>query len=82
MYIVYVIYNSECGKMYIGQTINLEERLRQHNEKTFKGFTSRYRGNWSVVYQEKTKNRSDAIKREKQLKSYRGREYVKKYIPR
>ena len=82
MYHVYAAYNPQSGKIYIGQTENLDERLRLHNEKTFRGsYTSRFDGNWILVYSEQVPTRKEAIQREKQLKSYQGRQFVKKHIP-
>lgn len=81
MYIVYALLNQQHKKIYIGQTENLEERLRIHNEHTFQGsFTSRYSGEWVVIYSESLKSRQDALRRERELKSYRGRQYIKTFI--
>ena len=81
MYYVYAVYNQANNKLYIGQTENLEERIRLHNDKEFKGsYTSRFSGNWKFVYQEEVSTRKEALAREKQLKSYRGREFIKKLI--
>lgn len=83
MYYVYAIYNKQNDKYYIGQTENIEERIRMHNDKTFGGsYTSRFDGEWKLFYKEEFPSRSSALKREKELKSYRGREFLKTNIPR
>lgn len=81
MYTVYAIYNRKSQKTCIGQTVDLEIRLEQHNHKTFKGHTSRFDGLWDFIYSEEADSREKALKREKQLKSFQGREFIKKYIP-
>ena len=82
MYYVYALFNKEHNKLYIGQTENIEQRLELHNNNTFNSsFTSRFDGVWISIYEEKCKNRHDALKREKQLKSYQGRLFIKKFIP-
>ena len=82
MYSVYAVYNEKHNKFYIGQTDNLKERIRLHNDKTFsKSYTASFDGEWKLIYSEQVENRGIALKREKQLKSYRGREFIKKYIP-
>lgn len=81
MYFIYAIYNKQSNKFYIGQTQDLYERLRLHNEHVFKGYTSRFPGKWELIYKESVATRSEALKREKQLKSYRGREFLKNRIP-
>lgn len=68
-------------KIYVGQTSNLERRLLEHNEKRGNHYTARFRGKWELIYQESVYTRSEAIKREKQLKSGNGRAFIKKYIP-
>lgn len=83
MYYVYAVYNRENNKIYIGQTEDIEERISLHNSKTFKGsYTSRFSGDWKLIYKEKVNTRQEALKREKQLKNYRGREHIKKLIYR
>lgn len=81
MFTVYVLYNVEAAKIYIGQTKNIDLRLRQHNEKLGNHFTAKFQGKWELIYEESVATRSEALKREKQLKSFKGREYIKHYIP-
>lgn len=81
MYSVYAIYNRRHDKIYIGQTVDISTRLLDHNSHAHKGYTSRFEGEWELIYKESVTTRSEALKREKQLKSFKGREYVKKYIP-
>ena len=81
MFYVYVIWNKKHDKIYIGQTKDLRQRLYLHNTKTFKrSYTSRFSGMWELVYKEEFQTRKEAIKREKQLKSFRGRQYIKNVI--
>lgn len=82
MFTVYALYNKRHNKIYIGQTIDLEDRIRLHKEKFFKNsFTSRFDGDWVLIYKEFFNTRTEALKREKQLKSYQGREFIRKQIP-
>ena len=83
MYSVYALYNKDAKKIYIGQTEDLQQRITLHNDKIFhNSYTSRYSGGWILIYEEEAEDRASALKRERQLKSYRGREFVRKYIPR
>jgi len=78
MYYVYVIYNKKHKKIYIGQCENISIRLDQHNSKFFPNcYTARFNGNWELIHQEEYDTRIEVLKREKQLKSYRGREFLK-----
>src|SRR3990167_1119646 len=80
MYFVYAIYNKNAKKIYIGQTEDLEKRLKLHNEHIFSSYTSRFRGKWELIYNESVATRPEALIREKQLKSHKGRGSLKIYI--
>lgn len=67
-YFVYILRTS-ANTLYIGQTNNLEKRLREHREK--KGRGAKYTRSFSsieLVYKEEFKTRSEAMKREIELK--------------
>src|ERR1700760_4983686 len=66
-YYVYILSNKANTVFYIGVTSNIEERVWQHKQKVYKGFTSKYECN-KLVYYEKFQWIQDAITREKQLK--------------
>ncbi len=83
VYTVYAIYNKRHSKLYIGQTDDIVVRLRLHNNGTFsKSYTARFDGEWTLVYSEISQSRGEALVRERQLKSFRGREFVRRFIPR
>ena len=75
MYTVYVLYSDKYNKIYIGYTSNLEQRLLSHNKLSKKGYTIRYRP-WRVFYTENYKDKTEAMKREKQLKTAKGRCFI------
>ncbi|MEP1150973.1 MAG: GIY-YIG nuclease family protein [Balneola sp.] len=75
MFQVYAIYSSKFDEIYIGYSTNAEMRLASHNYERNKGYTKRYQP-WEIVFTEGFKNRSDAMKREKELKTAKGREFV------
>ena len=79
--IVYAIYNLHVNKIYIGQTGNITKRLEEHNTKRGNHFTAKFQGEWILIYQESLPTRSEALQREKQLKSSRGRVFIKQFIP-
>lgn len=77
MWFVYALHNQEAGKIYIGQTSNLERRLYEHNLKRGNHYTAKTRGEWVIIYYEDCINKTKALIREKQLKSYQGRLFIK-----
>ncbi|MGK9475465.1 GIY-YIG nuclease family protein [Melioribacter sp. OK-6-Me] len=81
MYTVYVLYSRHHNKIYIGQTEDLQRRINEHNNGLLSSYTKRYKP-WEVVYTEEYPTRGEALKREKQLKSQKGREFTWDYIKR
>jgi putative endonuclease len=68
MFHVYILRTS-ANTLYVGQTNNLEKRIKEHQAKTIK--SSKYVrsfASFELVYSESFKTRSEALKREYQLK--------------
>jgi len=81
MYYVYAIFNETHNKIYIGQTGDLNSRIELHNKKIFSNsYTARFDGEWRLIHKEEFPDRKEALKREKQLKSYQGRKFIRKLI--
>ena len=66
---LWFVYILECadGTLYTGMTNDIERRLDQHNAGTAARYT-RARTPVKLVYQEKSENRSTALKREYAIK--------------
>jgi putative endonuclease len=68
MFTVYILRTSK-NTLYIGQTNNLEKRMAQHSSKNSKSAKYlRYFENFRLIYHEEYPTRSQALKREYQLK--------------
>jgi len=79
MYTTYVLYSEKYDKIYIGFTSDLERRLLSHNELSTKGWTVRFRP-WRLLYKEEYESKSDAMRRERELKSYQGRQFIRQLL--
>ena len=79
MYTTYVLYSEKYDKIYIGFTSNLQQRLLSHNELATKGWTVKFRP-WRLLYFEEYEEKSEAMKRERQLKSYQGRLFIRSLL--
>jgi len=72
-YYIYILKSRKDGNLYIGQTGNLDKRLNAHY--SGKVNSTRHRLPLELVYREKFVNRSQAIRREKELKSIESRDF-------
>lgn len=69
-YIVYILRTSS-NTLYIGQTNNLEKRLREHKNKFSKSAKYvRYYSGFKLAYSEEYQTRKEAMQRENQLKRW------------
>ena len=66
---IYIMASQKNGTIYTGVTSDLQSRVWQHKNKTFKGFTAKYNVNM-LVYFEEFGRIEDAIQREKQIKGW------------
>ena len=78
-YHVYVLYAPHFDQSNVGFSTNVQGRLLSHNVFAKKGWTIRYRP-WILVHTEAFATRKEAMIREKQLKSAKGREWIRKNI--
>ncbi len=79
MFTTYVLHSETHDKIYIGFTSNLEQRLLSHNQLATKGWTIKFRP-WELIYREEFETKSQAMKREKELKSFQGRQFIRSLI--
>ena len=71
MYYVYVLWSSKLKKRYVGSTGDVEKRLSEHN----RGCNKFTKGgiHWIKIYEEEYTTKTEAVRREKFLKSGQGR---------
>jgi putative endonuclease len=79
MYTVYILQSPNFNKIYIGFTSNLEARFLSHNELGAKGWTVKFRP-WTILHTEEFSAKAEAMKREKELKSAAGREWIHTHL--
>ncbi len=78
MYTVYILYSAVRNKYYIGSTVNLCDRLKKHNTR-HRGFTGKAM-DWELKYWELLPDHSSALKREREMKSWKSRRVIEKLI--
>ncbi|MCF6330416.1 MAG: GIY-YIG nuclease family protein [Sulfurimonas sp.] len=67
---IYIMANKKNGTLYIGVTSDIVKRVYEHKNKLVDSFTKKYNLN-KLVYYEVYDEINEAIKREKQLKSWK-----------
>ncbi len=82
-YYVYILRSLKDNKFYTGYTVNLKNRIKNHNEG--KVVSTRHRIPFELIYFEGCLNEEDALHREKYLKTTYGKRYInnrlKSFLP-
>ena len=73
---VYILQSQTTNRYYIGQTQNLDERLAYHNANYSKSL--KHRGPWRIVHREEFGSRAEAVRRERQIKSWKDRNLIQR----
>lgn len=74
MFYVYVLQSIKDGKLYIGKTVDLKRRFKEHN--SGKSAATKNRKPFSLVFDEAFRNKTDAGRDELFFKSGYGREVL------
>jgi len=78
MYVVYALYSRKLDRLYIGQTKDLTKRLDEHQRGL--SFYTRRSDDWDLIHTEDLTTRTQAMRREKELKTSRGRQFLRRII--
>jgi len=78
MYYTYVLLSTKDDNFYVGFSKDLKLRFEQHGKGLVE--TTRDRRPLILIYYEACINKDDATKREKYLKSYHGKMFLRKRL--
>jgi len=77
-YYVYILLSLKDNKYYIGSSSNIDERLVFHNSGRQRSTKNRIP--FVLIYSEELTEKAVALKREKQIKNYKGGEAFKRLV--
>ena len=77
-YSLYILQSESSGRFYVGQTKHLDERLHYHNANYSSAIKNR--GPWKLVYTEVYATRSEAVRREQEIKRQKDRRYIEALV--
>lgn len=80
MNVVYILYSKIIAKYYIGETIDLKERLKQHNLGFYNSSYTKQVKDWSIVLTIECNSRVQARKIETHIKKMKSKIYIQNMI--
>ncbi len=78
MFYNYILQSKKNKGLYVGYTVDLRKRLKEHNQGLNKA-TKPYRP-WELIYYEACLNENDARRRENYLKTSQGQRLLKRRL--
>ena len=73
---VYILHSVKLDKYYMGQTSNLEERIKFHNTGVFKNAYTSKAHDWVLVFFIPCTSKNQAIAIEKHIKRMKSHKYI------
>ena len=75
MFYVYILYSESLNTFYIGQTIDLKNRIEEHNTKFYKKTSTAKAVDWTLFFYIECNSRNQAILIERHIKKMKSRKY-------
>lgn len=75
---LYILRSEKNGHLYTGIAAEVDDRLKRHNGG--RSISTKSGRPWQLVYTEEFPDRSSAMKRECQIKSWKSREMIEQLI--
>ena len=74
-YFVYILFSEKLNRYYIGQTVDIEERLKQHNSGFYENASTKVSNDWKLFWKLKCDSKRQAIQIESHIKRMRNKVY-------
>ena len=74
-FFVYILFSKKLNRYYIGQTLDVEERLQQHNLGLYENASTKVANDWQLFWKLKCDSRKQAIQIESHIKRMRNQVY-------
>ena len=77
-FLVYIIYSPSLDQYYIGHTEDIQDRIFRHKNSGSK--STKKANNWVLKFTEEFAIKSEAMKRELEIKSKKSRKYIERLV--
>ena len=74
-YFVYILFSERLNRFYIGQTVNVEERVMQHNSGFYEKALTKVSNDWKLFWKQTCNLKRQAIQIESHIKRMRNKVY-------
>ncbi len=80
MHYLYIIHSATLDSYYVGESPDVNRRLKQHNEHYFKSNFTKGATDWKISMKYNCSNREEALFLEKFIKKMKSRVFIEKVV--
>ena len=78
MHYVYILYSPSLSRFYVGETVNVSERLVQHNTGHYNRASTSLVSDWEVFLEISCRDRSMALQLERFIKKQKSSKFTRR----
>ncbi len=80
MHYLYILYSAILDKYYVGETVDIKQRLASHNTGLYKGAYTKAAQDWELKLSFVFENRKKSLEAERFIKRMKSRKFIEKVI--
>lgn len=80
IHFVYIIYSPSTDRFYIGETMDLEGRVIQHQTHQYSGGFTSLADDWAIILYFECSDRSQALNIESKIKKMKSKKHIRNLI--
>ncbi|MCP9199652.1 GIY-YIG nuclease family protein [Gramella sp. GC03-9] len=80
MHYLYILFSEKINRFYVGETNDVEFRIKLHNDHHFKSSFTNAANDWKVALKFETACKEEALYLEKFLKRMKSKKFIEKVI--
>ncbi|WP_435255461.1 GIY-YIG nuclease family protein [Tenacibaculum sp. A30] len=80
MHFLYILHSQTINRYYVGESINPENRLLQHNTHHYKSNYTKATSYWKIILTHSCQNKQDALYLERFIKRMKSKKFIEKII--
>ena len=80
MNFVYILYSNSLNKYYVGETVDIQERIKHHNSGFYDNAYTKQTKDWILFYSIECKSRVQARKIETHIKKMKSKTYIRNLL--
>ena len=80
MHFLYILYSKSINKYYVGETVDVENRLQAHNQHKYRKGYTKAAEDWKIALKLELESKENALYIERFIKKMKSKKFIEKAI--